>query len=396
MPGPATHVSMFDGSAPGWSLVAPERYDNGLWLEEATTNYITEPSAEGSITNWSNFGSGSRSKVSSEHYDGDNAIQIVANTDFAGVQVQTAPSLGWSAGEKVALSVFTKGSGGNFQVRATLIYDDASSGNTDLVNPLVFDGSWQYPAGVATVAMGKILSRVQLVTFRKTGNVGDITFFEDMAQVERKAYATSPCHGGMGDGYAWALTPHASTSTRAASSASISPSGILDTYLGAICFKLTPTIATGVEELWGEVGVKGAGADHIRWGRDATKHPFVEWSGNDSAYTRVTLPGTAEAGAEHFYSIEWHVGDASFRLYQDGLAYEEGVIPSPQENYGAGDFVLEATAGGVVYRGLLIADERLSDAQRARLAAVKHWNMDTLIDRPYLARLRSQFELRPY
>jgi len=133
-----------------------------------------------------------------------------------------------------------------------------------------------------------------------------------------------------------------------------------------------------------------------RWGWDATRHPYVEWSGNDSAYTRVTLPGSVDAGDKHFYSIEWHVGDSSFRLYQDDLAFEEGAIPSPQENYGGSNFVLESSDGTVVYSGLIIAGDRLSDAQRARLSATKYWSMYTLRNRPYMARLRSQFELRPY
>ena len=177
---------------------------------------------------------------------------------------------------------------------------------------------------------------------------------------------------------------------------STSPSGIIDTYLGAICFKATPLNNPSSDGVWGELGVKGAGTDHIRWGWDATRHPYVEWSGNDSAYTRVTLPGSVDAGDKHFYSIEWHVGDSSFRLYQDDLAFEEGAIPSPQENYGGSNFVLESSDGTVVYSGLIIAGERLSDAQRARLSATKYWSMYTLLNRPYMARLRSQFELRPY
>jgi len=144
----------------------------------------------------------------------------------------------------------------------------------------------------------------------------------------------------------------------------------------------TPTISPGAEEIWGELGEKLAGADHIRWGRDSTKHPFVEWSGNDSAYTRVTLTATVDAGDEHFYSIEWHVGDTDFRLYLDDDPSENDTIPSPQESYGAGDFVLEATAGGVIYGGLAICNERLTNDQRARLKVVmeNRGNIETALD----------------
>src|SRR5690606_40857444 len=118
--------------------------------------------------------------------------------------------------------------------------------------------------------------------------------------------------------------------------------------------------------------------------------------GKDSAYTHFKLPVTFDTGDNQFYSNEWHICDSSFRMYQEDMAFEEGAIPSPQENYGGSNFVLESSDGTVVYSGLIIAGDRLSDAQRARLSATKYWSMYTLLNRPYMARLRSQFELRPY
>ena len=216
-----------------------------------------------------------------------------------------------------------------------------------------------------------------------------------LVQSER-SYLSSPIDTSLGAGYTDDGTPVANYgTTRAASSASISPSGIIDTYLGAIVFRATPTVETGAEEIWGELGEKGAGTDHIRWGRDATKHPYVEWSGNDSAYTRITLTPTVDAGDEHFYSIEWHVGDADFRLYLDDNPSDNDTIPSPQEDYGAGTLKLEATAGGVIYNGLMICNERLTNAQRARLQDVGHWSVRTL-ERLRVEVARPQFELRPY
>lgn len=175
----------------------------------------------------------------------------------------------------------------------------------------------------------------------------------------------------------------------------VAPSGIIDTYLGAICFKVTPLNNPSSDGVWGELGSKWAGTDHIRWGWDATRHPYVEWSGNDSAYTRVTLPGAVDAGDEHFYSIEWHVGDTSLRLYQDALPAVEGVIPSPQENYGGSNFVLESSDGTMVYSSLIISGDRLSDAQRTKLLAASAWSLQTIGGSAY-RRIRPQFELRPY
>ena len=82
------------------------------------------------------------------------------------------------------------------------------------------------------------------------------------------------------------------------------------------------------------------------------------------------------------YRVEWHVGDADFRLYLDDDPSENDTIPSPQESYGAGDFVLEATAGGVIYGGLAICSERLTNDQRARLKVVmeNRGNIETALD----------------
>lgn len=81
-------------------------------------------------------------------------------------------------------------------------------------------------------------------------------------------------------------------------------------------------------------------------------------------------------------NIEWHVGDADFRLYLDDDPSENDTIPSPQEDYGAGPLKLQATAGGVIYGGLAICSERLTNDQRARLKVVmeNRGNIETALD----------------
>ena len=195
-----------------------------------------------------------------------------------------------------------------------------------------------------------------------TPNVQAIDIGLDAIQLEKKPYATSYAAG-----------------TRAASSASISPAGILSPATGAIAFRATPTIETGVEECWGECGVKGSGTDHMRWGRDGSKHPFAEWSGNDSAYTRVTSSETVNAGAEHFYSIAWDVALGDFWLNLDDHTAVVDAIPDAQENWGAADLKLQATAGGVIYGPFATFERPLTDAEIRRLIHRSVWSLGMLV-----------------
>lgn len=385
MGNPTTHVSAFDDSSPGWTVVGPERYGpaGGLWAEEATTNRFPNPrpttvTAGATVANSAVMG-----RDTSVVFEDD-----VASWSFAcpGAVMNEGAQIGvgglslaggnpWSAQCKVIGPV-----GKVVRYWLRLVYSDASQSDT-ATQTVSLDGTWQSIELPNVSSNGtKTISGQYLMVRNNAAEA--FTFNISRVQFEERPYCTSVAIGDMGDGYAFTGTAHNSASTRAASSASISPTGILDTYLGAIVFVATPTIETGAEEIWGELGEKLAGADHIRWGRDSTKHPFVEWSGNDSAYTRVTLTATVDAGDEHFYSIEWHVGDTDFRLYLDDDPSENDTIPSPQESYGAGDFVLEATAGGVIYGGLAICNERLTNDQRARLKVVmeNRGNIETALD----------------
>jgi len=353
--------------------VAPIRYSSGLYLEEGTTNRKDGTSEVNKLGHA--YGPGSTALDSAKAHAGSMSTKVTATADYGGLYMQSGTSLGWTTVSTDGIWIWLP-SGYKCDDLLKYVYTDASSENFSGPDIIGTDG-WQFVAITATPT--KTLSHCQrIITSDPSNNAYPFDFWVDDGQFENKPYATSMADYQMGSGYSGTQ----SNGTRAASSASISPSGIFDTYLGAIVFVATPTIETGAEEIWGELGEKLAGADHIRWGRDSTKHPFVEWSGNDSAYTRVTLTATVDAGDEHFYSIEWHVGDADFRLYLDDDPSENDTIPSPQEDYGAGPLKLQATAGGVIYGGLAICSERLTNDQRARLKVVmeNRGNIETALD----------------
>ena len=376
--------------------VDPIRFDGGLWLEEGTTNEIYNPSAVTNTGWWTTF-AGTIARITDDGVTTGTCFEVTRDDPGGSHQFFTEYRFAISEGAPLAVQSQIK-SGDGLLVRIVIDWYTAGDGYiSSAEEELIGTGDWAELVFVATAPATTAKAQVVVRGFASDGgeSADDSAFRVTDIQAEVNPYATSFTIGSAGAGYAHTGTPSESPSTRAASSASISPSGIFDTYLGAIVFRATPTVETGAEEIWGELGEKGAGTDHIRWGRDATKHPYVEWSGNDSAYTRITLTPTVDAGDEHFYSIEWHVGDADFRLYLDDNPSDNDTIPSPQEDYGAGTLKLEATAGGVIYNGLMICNARLTDAQRARLQEVDHWSVRTL-ERLRVGVARPQFELRPY
>lgn len=173
-----------------------------------------------------------------------------------------------------------------------------------------------------------------------------------------------------------------------AASAAIDPTGILSPMQGAMAFRLTPTIETGVEEVWGECGVKGAGTDHMQWGRDSTKHPFVEWSGNDAAYERLTASETVDAG-NMFYLLIGHNGD-DISLQVDAGAIQTDTRDTVEDDFSTGDLTLQVSAGGVIVHEFAAFDRMLTGPESALVRTANSFSF-TMFRSRY-----ANFQLRPY
>ena len=102
----------------------------------------------------------------------------------------------------------------------------------------------------------------------------------------------------------------------------------------------TPAVACAPWAIWGEAGVKGSGTDHVRWGRDASKHPFVEWSSNNAAYQRLTASETVDAGVEHLCYIGWD--STGQQLSIDAGALQTGSRAAVSGSFGSGPLTLKA------------------------------------------------------
>ena len=396
MSNPTALVEQFDGDAGAFSVVDPERYDDGLWLERAGTNLVLNPAAVTDTTGWGiNDANVPIERVTSLPAPLPGELAELVTTGFR--MHATATSAVFAvANIGLTLTAAAYTYSGYFYIPASYTgaaprlrrgdFGSATGDDFEAANLFLRD-QWQELDITFTPNAGDLVGDLR-VQIGGTINSGDEFWFACM-QAEVGSYASSFILSSLGDGYSSSPSPH----SRAASSASIPTAGILSPVSGAIAARITPTIETGVEEIWGACGVKGAGTDHVQWGRDSTKHPFVEWSSNDAAYERLTSTHTLDAETGCFLYLDWTGTDISLQV--DDQTIETDTRDAVEDDFSTGDLTLQASAGGVVYGELATFSEPLTSAQIATLEARQAWSMGTLSESPY-SRIRSQFELRPY
>ena len=398
MANPMTKVAQFNESLDGFSVTGPEQYSTGLLLEAADTNLATNPTGGASNSGWTAGANRTVTRVTSLPGPLPGALASKVTTGFL-----CAATADFASGADVAFLNLTAPGPGIYYIAPYVWLPSAWTGGQLQVQALDFVGSsngaanvdmgirdtWQRAAVTPTLVGGDLAGRVGVRCTASPGYKNGESLSIAALLVKAGAEAHNYWDGSFGTGYAFTSTAHLSTSTRAASSAAISPSGILAPGSGAIAFRVTPTIETGVEEIWGECGVKGAGTDHLRWGRDSTKHPFVEWSSNDAAYERLRATETADAGTAYDLYLGYDGTDVS--LCVDAGAANTGSRAAVSDSFGAGDLTLEASAGGVIYNQFATFNRTLTAKEIATLNGKNNWTMNVLTGNPYI-----NFQLRPY
>jgi hypothetical protein len=357
------------------------RYSGGLWLEQAATNEFPNPSVESALTVSGNgaiaWSTATVTRVTDALATGTYCAEVSSSTGGAGIQWFTAHT---ATGDHVATADVWLVSGGS-DWRAQ-VYDDTITqrGSTVLFTPT---GAKQRIA----VPLPSLPAHTQLrlVLARVSNTLGVIR--SDAMQIESGLFPTSYADSSLGTGYSTSPSPH----SRAASSASISPTGILDPATGSLAFRFTRKIDTGAEERYGECGQKASGKDHLRWGVDSSDHPFVEWSSNNAAYQRLTGTETISVNTEYLFYLGWN--GVLTELSIDAGTKHTGTRDVVEDDFSVGDLTLEASAGGVIVSPFATFDRPLTDTEIATLAARQGWSMSTLDSTT--RRIRAQFELRP-
>jgi hypothetical protein len=333
------------------------RYSGGLWLEQAATNEFPNPSVESALTVSGNgaiaWSTATVTRVTDALATGTYCAEVSSSTGGSGIQWFTAHT---ATGDHVATADVWLVSGGS-DWRAQ-VYDNTFTqrGSTVLFTPT---GAKQRIA----VPLPSLPAHTQLrlVFARVSNTLGVIR--SDAMQIESGLFPTSYADSSLGTGYSTSPSPH----SRAASSASLSPSGILSPSNGAIAMRVTPTIETGVEEIWFECGVKGSGTDHFQGGRDASKHPFIEWSSNNASYQRLTASETWNALAGKTLYLGWN-GTSAY-LQVDSGTLQSASRDAVSASWGAGNIKLQASKGGNIITPFSAYSEHLNDTDRALVIA---------------------------
>lgn len=328
--------------------VDPIRYDNGLWVEQGTSNYARNQVAKNDTVQWGVDSTATWTRETTLPGPLPGWLAPLVTTCFkftATANIVGASSLVYTTNDAVP--------GAGTYIPAAYIWVPSSYGAAPLaIHGAAYTGGttsegsvdlglrdqWQLCQGEQVVVGGDLAGVLGVVLTGGTIATGE-SFYLTLAMFQ-PAPLTSPAVGSFGTGYAFAGTVERSTSTRAASSASVATANHLDPATGAIAFRVTPTIETGLEELWGECGVKGSGTDHLRWGRDSSTHPYVEWSSNDAAYQRLTGTETLAAGVECLFYTDWD--GTIIRLSIDNGTIQTDTRDAVSDSWGAGDFVLKA------------------------------------------------------
>ena len=380
----------------------PIRFADGLWLEQGTTNLCANPWAI-DTDRW--FSTDAvLTPVTDVVPDGAfTAMRVVTDasstfewsealTDFGAIGGSTlARTFSFSCWAKLALGEMfnlvaamplTRGGGFlNFWTDAVVVGTGAFE---------------RYSITVTTTAGDSLDYPIALYMARSYGVMrAATTYYVTGVNIEELPYATSACPeqdvaNTPNDGYDYTGTANNSTSTRAASSAAIDPTGILSPNSGAVAFWATRQVDTNSEEYWIIAGSGGSGND-LFFASITSDRLDHKWNCDNAGVDEDNAGADFPVGVPTFFIMGWD-GTTTYTK-QGGNALQSSVRNTPADNWGDDTFTLQCSAGGVIFHELAFFSEMPTDAQVATLESTMNWSMSTLSGS---SRIASQFQLRPY
>lgn len=199
MSNPTILVEQFDGDPGAFTITGPERYDNGLWLEEATTNANINGGFETNTTGWSVL-RGTIARITSQFFEGAASMEFTVNaaTGNTGVVVAAGNRPAVAEGQSWTVSGVLRSASG-MTVSPGIDYGTGGAGTTGPAMNLT--SAWQ-PFSLSHIVPA-IATDLRPRMYDAAGQLGE-TYQIDAVQFEQKDHATSFIEG-----------------TRAASSASL-------------------------------------------------------------------------------------------------------------------------------------------------------------------------------
>jgi len=387
MSNPTLLVATFDetlaltdtNGAGTWTGVDPIRYAevgsaDGLWLEEATTNSAVNPSFEPGIGGVIGWGSSTRTQDDEHVRSGDFALKVAVTGAGGGCLISSGAALGGSGQTWTVSSFVWAATGVTVAAAAYARYTDASEGVVGSAQNIAGNDDWQ--RAIRTVALDGAKT-IDSIRIRLTANNGQ-TFWVDDFQAERnKSYATSPANGSLGTGYAWTGTAHASTSTRAESSAYVDPTDRIDPVSGAIALRYKRLIDTGNYEYILYCGTGNAGEDYFDLFVHSTGKLGMSWQSDGGTFFEFISDFSVDVGVVHFIYVDWD--GTTIRCSVDN-----GLLESDTRDDGVGDWGgvnLNLTVqgyGSSVIGPFAIFDRPLTSKEITNVYEMETWRFDML------------------
>jgi hypothetical protein len=313
--GNVTNPTYFDGSTQGMWLepltgivgsahASPSVSHAVPWIEEATTNLVTNPSMETNTTGWGVLGSATLTRDTVFALFGNASLKIVTNGVGGGEGfVSPTNSIPATNGQSITYSIWLRGSG-----TLVLVADLYNSSNVFLqtltTSPTItLSDTWTRTTFSFNVTNASA-AFVQFIARTPTQQAS--TMYADGIQVEQKGYATSFTDGSLGSGYAWTGTANASTSTRANALLTFDETNHANIASGSILtwFYADSDSTTQDKELI-DIGQLVASKDQIRLFRINTTNTIRGYFASNNAQTGIATTTAAAKGQWHLAYVEW-------------------------------------------------------------------------------------------
>lgn len=360
-----------------------------FFIEEGTTNLITNPSFEVSTSPWSP-GNATIAVSTEQAQFGTSSCKhtitdVSATPDLA--LFGSANRIPVNPSQPYTLSAHVFGTATRQYTPQVQWYDSGllPIGAAIIGTAITATGEvWEElvpltETSPANAATAEIRLRVEL-----TGSlVGDIAYFDGI-QFEQKAFASTYADGSLGTGYAWTGTAHASTSTRSETQVTPPLPTAFSPERGSLAVYLRRDVDSNNSQFGLVFGQRVAGVDWLGVRAAVTNNdrPRAQWKSGTQADLATTWPTAITPGTWFLFYIEW-VGTA-VRIGVDDQPLVTGTRDAVQGTWSAttfdvGSFGLSQQVNGRV-GPLLLIDRLLSDAERTGLVEATAWRFDMLAD----------------
>lgn len=200
---------------------------NGVFIEESTTNKITNPSFDHSTysTNWNDATNVTETENTTNPYYkfGSKSAKLVASADDSFV---ISINAGNTNTHTLSAYVYDGTSGNVGGTVSSSIAALVFNGTAQTTTYTDMGGGWWRLTYSGAAGSGSQNYGVQV----KSGK----TIYVDGVQLEEKAYATTYTDGTLGTGYSWTSTAHESTSSRTAAAVNFASNSNFNTSAGSI------------------------------------------------------------------------------------------------------------------------------------------------------------------